>query len=87
MDHSFQPRSSLVCIARDPAVRLRDIAADLNIPERRSYDIVQDLSESGCVVKEIDGRRNRHEIQDHLPLREDLGREQEVGEAATTRGT
>ena len=61
-------------------MRLRDIAADLNITERRAYDIVKDLSEAGYVVKEKAGRRNRYEIQHHLPLPEELGREQEVGE-------
>lgn len=71
---------ALLSIARDPAVRLRDIAADLNITERRAYDIVKDLSDAGYVVKEKDGRRNRYEIQHHLPFPEDLGREQEVGE-------
>jgi prophage antirepressor-like protein len=29
---------ALVCIAHDPGVRLRDIAAALGITERRAYD-------------------------------------------------
>jgi len=61
---------ALLCIARDPEVRLRDIADNLAITERRAYGIVTDLTEAGYVVKHKDGRRNRYQIQDHLPLPE-----------------
>ena len=50
---------ALVCIAHDPGVRLRDIAAALDITERSAYAIVSELAEAGYVVKEKDGRRNR----------------------------
>jgi hypothetical protein len=70
----------LVCIAHDPGVRLRDIAATLGITERSAYGIVTDLAESGYIVKERDGRRNRYHIQDHLPLRETTARDRTVGE-------
>jgi len=74
----------LVCIAHDPGVRLRDIAATLGITERRAYGIVTDLTEAGYVVKEKDGRRHRYQIQAHLPLREVVGRDRTMGEAAPT---
>jgi Mn-dependent DtxR family transcriptional regulator len=70
----------LLCIAHDPAARLRDIAADLGITERTAYGIVTDLTEAGYVVKEKDGRRNRYEVQGHLPLRDAVTRERTVGE-------
>ena len=70
----------LLCIAADPGVRLRDIAARLGITERSAYGIVTDLAEAGYVVKEKDGRRNRYEIQAHLPLPDAAGRERTVGE-------
>jgi DNA-binding MarR family transcriptional regulator len=70
----------LLCIAHDPEVRLRDIAASLGITERRAYGIVNDLTEAGYVVKEKEGRRNRYEIQEHLPLPEITEREQAIGE-------
>ena len=70
----------LVCIAHDPGVRLRDIAATLGITERSAYGIVTDLTESGYVVKEKDGRRNRYQIQAHLPLREAITQERTIGE-------
>ncbi len=71
---------ALVCIADDPGVRLRDIAATLGITERTAFGIVVDLTEAGYVVKEKDGRRNRYRIQNHLPLRTTVGREPTVGE-------
>jgi hypothetical protein len=70
----------LVCIARDPGVRLREIADVLGVTERRAFGIVSDLTEAGYVVKEKDGRRNRYRIQNHLPLPTPIGREPTVGE-------
>ena len=59
----------LLCIAHDPGVRLRDIAARTGVTERTAYGIVTDLAEAAYVVKHKDGRRNRYQIQAHLPLR------------------
>jgi DNA-binding IclR family transcriptional regulator len=70
----------LLCIARDPEVRLRDIAADLGITERSAYGAVNDLATAGYIVKERDGRRNRYEIQHHLPLPEATDRDQAIGD-------
>jgi DNA-binding IclR family transcriptional regulator len=71
---------ALVCIAHDPGVRLRDIAAELGTTERTAFGIVTDLTEAGYVVKDKEGRRNRYRIQDHLPLPEAVGRERTIGE-------
>ena len=71
---------ALVCIARDPDVRLRDIAAALGVTERTVFGIVNDLTEAGYVVKEKDGRRNRYRIQHHLPLPRRFPREPTIGE-------
>lgn len=70
----------LLCIAHDPDVRLRDIAAELDITERTAYGIVTDLTDAGYVVKSKDGRRNRYEVQGHLPLRDAVTRERTIGE-------
>lgn len=70
----------LVCIAHDPGVRLRDIATTLGITERSAYSIVTDLTGGGYVVKERDGRRNRYQIQSHLPLPESIIQERTIGE-------
>ena len=70
----------LLCIAHDPGARLRDIAASLGITERSAYGIVTDLAEAGYVTKHRDRRRNRYQIQAHLPLPEPTSRERTVGE-------
>jgi predicted ArsR family transcriptional regulator len=70
----------LLLVANDPGVRLRDIAASLNITERSAFGIITDLVEAGYVIKEKDGRRNRYRIQVHLPLPEPTARERTVGE-------
>lgn len=72
----------LVCIAHDPGVRLRDIALTVGITERSAYAIVTDLVAAGHVVKDkdTDGRRNRYQIQSHLPLPEAIVRERTIGE-------
>jgi hypothetical protein len=70
----------LLCIARDPGIRLRDIAERVGITERSAYAIVLDLADAGYIVKEKSGRRNRYEIQAHLPLPEPTSRERTVGE-------
>ena len=74
----------LVCIAQAPGVRLRDIAARAGITERTAYAIVTDLTEAGYVAKQKDGRRNRYQVQVHLPFRVPLpmpgSRERTIGE-------
>ena len=70
----------LLCIAHDPGVRLRDIAAGTGVTERTAYGIVTDLTEAGYVVKHKDGRRNRYQIQAHLPLPGTGSRDRTIGE-------
>ena len=50
----------LLCIARDPGVRLRGLAAGPGSTERSAYGIVTDLTAAGYVAKQEDGRRNRY---------------------------
>ena len=81
---------AILFIAAQPDARLRDIADALGVTERAAYKIVVDLADAGYVVKEREGRRNRYQIQDHLPLRDPIGRERTIGElldllADTTR--
>jgi Mn-dependent DtxR family transcriptional regulator len=70
----------LACIARDPGVRMRDVAASLGITERSASGIVADLTTSGYVIKGKEGRRNRYGIQVDVPLRRDTDRHQTIGE-------
>jgi hypothetical protein len=77
----------LLCIAHNPDARLRDIAASLDITERRAQGIVTDLTEAGYLIKIKEGRRNRYEVQAHLPIPEPAGRERAIGEVLELLGS
>jgi predicted transcriptional regulator len=70
----------LVCIARDPGIRLRDIGERIGITERAAHRIVVELAEAGYITRERNGRRNRYTINAHFPLPDPVAGEQNVGE-------
>ena len=70
----------LLCDARDPGIRLRDIGDAVGITERAAHRIVGELAEAGYISRARDGRRNRYTIQAHLTLPDALVREQTIGD-------
>ncbi len=68
----------LVCIARDPDVRLREVAVEVGITERAVQAIVNDLVEAGYVTRQRVGRRNHYEVDLEAPLRHPLQRAVDV---------
>ncbi|WP_051836599.1 helix-turn-helix transcriptional regulator [Streptomyces sp. NRRL F-2580] len=52
----------LIAIARDPGIRLRDLAAICDLTERTVQTIVTDLEADGYLTRTRDGRRNRYAI-------------------------
>lgn len=62
----------LVCLATDPGVRLRDVAAEVGITERAVQGIVSDLEDAGVIVRERQGRRNSYRLILDAPLRHPL---------------
>ncbi len=70
----------LLCIARDPRTRGRDIAAQVGITERAAQSLVADLVEAGYVTRSREGRRNRYVLNPSLPLRHPLEQAHQVGE-------
>jgi DNA-binding MarR family transcriptional regulator len=70
----------LVCVARDPGIRLRDIATAVGITERAAHRILSELVDDGYVVRERQGRRNRYEVKSKEPLPHPLARRHEVGD-------
>ncbi|MFN8217786.1 MAG: MarR family transcriptional regulator [Solirubrobacterales bacterium] len=70
----------LICVARDPGIRLRDVAEGVEITERAAQRIVADLVAAGYLEREREGRRNRYRLRPELPLRHPLEREHAVGE-------
>ncbi|MBX7104555.1 MAG: winged helix-turn-helix transcriptional regulator [Gemmataceae bacterium] len=59
----------LLLLARDPEIRLRDVAEKVGITERAVQRIVADLEEGHYIERERTGRRNRYQVHSELPLR------------------
>jgi DNA-binding MarR family transcriptional regulator len=68
----------LLCIAREPEVRMRDVAQQVGITERAVQRIVSDLEHAGYLHRSREGRRNRYEVQTELPLRHPIERHERV---------
>lgn len=64
----------LLCLARDPEMRLRDVADLVGVTERAVQRIVGELEDAGYLVRSKQGRRNRYEIDLDLPLRHPVER-------------
>lgn len=76
----------LVCIAEEPNIRGRDIAAKVGITERAAQAIIADLVADGYVTRSREGRRNRYEVHADSPLRHPLEDEHTIGELLVTLG-
>ena len=59
----------LLCLARDPSARLRDVAVEVGITERATQRIVADLADGGYISRTRVGRRNQYELHPELHLR------------------
>jgi len=71
---------ALICIARDPGARLREIGERVGITERAAHRIVIELLDAGYITRTRDGRRNRYTVNTHIPLPDPLARDQNVGD-------
>src|ERR671918_2334280 len=70
----------LLCIARDPQARMRDIAEAVGITERAAQRIVADLVESGFIKRERVGRRSRYSLNRGARTRHPEQHEHAIGE-------
>ncbi len=71
---------ALLCVARDPGIRHRDLAQLIGITERAAQRIVADLVEGGYLTVAREGRRNRYQLHPELPLRHPVEHGYQVGE-------
>jgi len=70
----------LIYVARDPGARVREIADAVGITERTAQGILTDLVDSGYLRRTKEGRRNRYDCVEDLPLRHPLESNHPVGE-------
>jgi predicted transcriptional regulator len=52
----------LACIAREPSLRLRDVAAQVGLTERAVQRLVGELESAGFLQRVREGRRNRYQV-------------------------
>src|SRR5690349_16687188 len=69
----------LLCVARDPQSRARDIAEHVGITERAAQRILSDLIADGYVIRTKVGRRNDYEINPRGQLRHPVLRDLSIG--------
>ena len=68
----------LLCLARSPELRLRDVALQVGVTERAVQRIIADLEEAGYLTRRRAGRQNQYEIAQDLPLRHPVEAHQTV---------
>ena len=69
----------VLCIARDPKIRVRDIAEQIGITERAAQRILADLIADGYVARAKVGRRNHYTIDPRAHLRHPAYRDRTLG--------
>ena len=77
----------LLCVARDPEARARDIAQRVGITERAAQRILSDLLAEGYIAKTKIGRRNRYAVNRRGHLRHPVFHEFEIGPLIDILGT
>ncbi|MFF7814604.1 MarR family winged helix-turn-helix transcriptional regulator [Streptomyces sp. NPDC007945] len=70
----------LLAIARDPGIRLRDVASHCGVTERTVQNIVADLEAGGYLTRSraADGRRNVYHIDPAAPFRHPAESDHEI---------
>ena len=80
----------VIALAKDPTVRVRDLAVAVGITERAVAQILSDLEDAGVIRKERVGRRNVYTIDATVPLRHPVEAHRTVADILTlarrTRG-
>jgi predicted ArsR family transcriptional regulator len=59
----------MICLRREPDLRVRDLAQRIGITERAVLRIIGELAEAGYLIIAKSGRRNHYQICGDQPLR------------------
>lgn len=76
----------LVCLAREPDIRLRDVAENVGITERAVLKIVSELERAGVVTRTREGRRNHYSVHKDVRLRHSLECDRTIGDLLSILG-
>ena len=70
----------LFCLAANPDMLLRDVAAQVGITERAVQRIVADLEAAGVLARVRKGRRNRYKVDPRVSLRHPVEAHRNIGD-------
>ena len=68
----------LMCLAKNPSARIRDLAMEVGITERAVQRIIVELEEDGYLDHIRDGRRNVYQVFSRRPLRHCIEQHRQV---------
>jgi len=70
----------LLCLARDPSLRRRDLADQVGITERAIGTILTELEAAGVITVARHGRRNAYRVHGRVRLRHPVEAHRSVGD-------
>ena len=70
----------LICVARNPTIRSKQIASLVGITERQVYKIISDLEDGGVILRKKEGRRNHYVLVADVQLRHPIEENKTVGD-------
>lgn len=76
----------LLCLAKNPGMRVRELAVRVGITERGTQRIISELEAAGYLSHEREGRCNVYQIHAHLPLRHRVESEHTLAELIRALG-
>ena len=77
---------TLLCIAQNPSIRLREIGETVGITERAVHRIVGELQDAGYISRRREGRRNHYTVHSQRGLPDPLARDRRVGDLLEVLG-
>ena len=69
----------LCLIAQQPRITAREISLTVNITEKATRNIINDLEVDGYITKKREGRRLRYTVHTDLPLRHETQQDKAIG--------
>jgi len=74
----------LLCVTRDPDMRMREIAQNVGVTERAAARIVADLVQAGYLDRIKIGRRNHYQLNGEVKMRHAAQAGYQISELLTT---
>jgi DNA-binding MarR family transcriptional regulator len=75
---------TLICLARNPQMTLREIGDWVGITERTAHQITKELCADGYLTRSTTSGRSRYTVHSDMPLRHSEMRDHTVGEMLAT---